>query len=92
VAVIGGGDVAIDAARMVVRLGAKEVHIVYRRTREEMPANVEEIEEAEDEKIRMMYLVARFGSSPRMGESRGWNVSEWNLEITTSAGDVGPSQ
>jgi NADPH-dependent glutamate synthase beta subunit-like oxidoreductase len=58
VAVIGGGDVAIDAARMVVRLGAKEVHIVYRRTREEMPANVEEIEEAEDEKIKMMYLVA----------------------------------
>jgi NADH-quinone oxidoreductase subunit F len=58
VAVIGGGDVAIDASRMALRLGAKEVDIVYRRTQEEMPANVEEIEEAEDEKIRMLYLLA----------------------------------
>ena len=58
VAVIGGGDVAIDAARMVARLGAKEVNIVYRRTQEEMPANAEEIEEAEDEKIRILYLLA----------------------------------
>jgi NADPH-dependent glutamate synthase beta subunit-like oxidoreductase len=58
VAVIGGGDVAIDAARMVLRLGAKEVNIVYRRTQEEMPANMEEIEEAEDEKIRIHYLMA----------------------------------
>ena len=52
VAVIGGGNVAIDAARTALRLGAKEVSIVYRRTRDEMPANDEEIEEAEHEKIR----------------------------------------
>jgi NADPH-dependent glutamate synthase beta subunit-like oxidoreductase len=58
VAVVGGGNVAIDAARMAVRLGAKEVSIVYRRTAEEMPANPEEVEEAEDEKIHMMYLLA----------------------------------
>jgi NADH-quinone oxidoreductase subunit F len=58
VAVIGGGDVAIDAARMALRLGAKRVSIVYRRTREEMPANVEEVEEAEDEKIGILYLLA----------------------------------
>ena len=58
VAVIGGGDVAIDAARMVIRLGAKEVYIVYRRTQEEMPANPEEVEAAEDEKIRILYLMA----------------------------------
>jgi NADH-quinone oxidoreductase subunit F len=58
VAVIGGGDVAIDAARMALRLGAKRVSIVYRRTKEEMPANVEEVEEAEDEKIRIQYLLA----------------------------------
>jgi NADH-quinone oxidoreductase subunit F len=57
VAVVGGGNVAIDAARMVVRLGAKEVSIIYRRTKEEMPANLEEIEEAEDEKIKMLYLL-----------------------------------
>ena len=58
VAVIGGGDVAIDAARMALRLGAREVSIVYRRTKEEMPANVEEVEEAEDEKIKILYLLA----------------------------------
>jgi NADPH-dependent glutamate synthase beta subunit-like oxidoreductase len=57
-AVIGGGNVAFDAARTALRLGAKEVSIVYRRTRDEMPANEEEIEEAEHERIRMLYLVA----------------------------------
>jgi NADH-quinone oxidoreductase subunit F len=58
VAVIGGGNVAIDAARTALRLGAKEVFIVYRRTRDEMPANDEEIEEAEHEKIKILYLIA----------------------------------
>jgi len=58
VAVIGGGNVAFDAARTALRLGAKEVSIVYRRTRDEMPANDEEIEEAEHEKIKLLYLVA----------------------------------
>lgn len=58
VAVIGGGNVAIDAARSALRLGAKEVYLVYRRTREEMPANEEEIREAEEEGIKMIYLTA----------------------------------
>jgi NADPH-dependent glutamate synthase beta subunit-like oxidoreductase len=58
VAVIGGGNVAFDAARTALRLGAKEVSIVYRRTRDEMPANDEEIEEAEHEKIKFLYLIA----------------------------------
>lgn len=58
VAVIGGGNVAFDAARTALRLGAKEVSIVYRRTRDEMPANDEEIEEAEHEMIKLLYLVA----------------------------------
>jgi NADH-quinone oxidoreductase subunit F len=57
VAVIGGGNVAFDAARTALRLGAKEVTIVYRRTRDEMPANDEEIEEAEHERIKILYLV-----------------------------------
>ncbi len=55
VAVIGGGDVAIDAARCALRLGA-EVTIVYRRSREEMPARAEEIKEAEEEGIKITYL------------------------------------
>ncbi len=49
VAVIGGGDVAIDAARTAWRLGAREVHIIYRRQRADMPAHKEEIEGAEHE-------------------------------------------
>ena len=56
VLVVGGGNVAIDAARTAVRLGAKEVTIVYRRTRAEMPASEEEIEEALEEGVKIEYL------------------------------------
>ncbi len=51
VAVIGGGNVAMDCARTALRLGAKEVHNVYRRSRKEMPAREEEIHHAEEEGI-----------------------------------------
>ena len=56
--VIGGGNVAIDAARTALRLGAKEVSILYRRSRDEMPANSWEIEEAEKEGIEIKILTA----------------------------------
>ncbi|MFC2067445.1 FAD-dependent oxidoreductase [Chloroflexota bacterium] len=58
VAIIGGGNVAIDAARTALRLGAKEVFIVYRRSRQEMPAFKEEIEAAEQEGVIIHYLAA----------------------------------
>ncbi|WP_180260916.1 FAD-dependent oxidoreductase [Desulforamulus profundi] len=58
VVVVGGGNVAIDAARVSLRLGAAEVRIVYRRTREEMPALVEEIVDAEHEGIIFDFLVS----------------------------------
>ncbi len=58
VAIIGGGNVAIDAARTALRLGAKEVVIVYRRSRQEMPASEEEIAEAESEGVKINYLAA----------------------------------
>jgi glutamate synthase (NADPH/NADH) small chain len=51
VAVLGGGNVAMDAARMALRLGAAEVHIIYRRTEAEMPARVEEIAHAKEEGV-----------------------------------------
>lgn len=51
VAVIGGGNVAMDAARVSLRLGAEEVHIIYRRTEKEMPARKEEIHRAHEEGI-----------------------------------------
>jgi formate dehydrogenase beta subunit len=56
VAVIGGGNVAIDSARVALRLGAEEVHVIYRRTRHEMPASPEDIEAALEEKIHIDYL------------------------------------
>ena len=55
VAVIGGGNVAMDCARTVKRLGAKEVKVIYRRAREQMPAEEKEIEEAMQEGIEFLY-------------------------------------
>ncbi|MBU0934363.1 MAG: NADPH-dependent glutamate synthase [Spirochaetes bacterium] len=56
VAVLGGGNVAMDAARMALRLGAEEVHVLYRRTRAEMPARAEEVEHAMEEGIKFQFL------------------------------------
>ena len=56
VAVIGGGNVAMDAARTSVRLGCHDVYIVYRRTRAEMPANEEEVFQAEEEGVKFSFL------------------------------------
>ena len=58
VAVVGGGNVAIDVARTALRLGAEDVTIVYRRSRDEMPAAADEIAEAEEEGVRFMYLAS----------------------------------
>ncbi|MBE9521975.1 MAG: FAD-dependent oxidoreductase [Proteobacteria bacterium] len=58
VAVIGGGNAAIDSARTALRLGAKSVTIIYRRTRAEMLASHEEIEEALNEGVKILYLAA----------------------------------
>jgi len=58
VLVIGGGNVAIDAARTALRLGADSVEICYRRSRKEMPANEEEIREAIEEGITIRYLLS----------------------------------
>jgi glutamate synthase (NADPH/NADH) small chain len=69
VAVIGGGNVAMDAARCALRLGAKEVYIVYRRSRQEMPARLEEVENAEEEGVIFKLLTnpVRF-----LGNEQGW--------------------
>ncbi len=58
VAVIGGGNTAMDAARTAIRLGAKNVAVVYRRSRDEMPAQKIEIEEAHEEGVEFHLLVA----------------------------------
>ena len=51
VAVLGGGNVAMDAARMALRLGADEVHLIYRRSEKELPARVEEVHHAKEEGV-----------------------------------------
>jgi len=56
VAVVGGGNVAMDAARTALRLGAEKVYIVYRRSMDELPARREEVEHAEEEGIEFMLL------------------------------------
>jgi glutamate synthase (NADPH/NADH) small chain len=68
VAVVGGGNVAMDAARSALRLGADEVSIVYRRSMEELPARVEEVEHAEEEGVIFKLL-----TSPKevLGDEKG---------------------
>jgi len=58
VAVVGGGNVAIDAARTALRLGAREVNLLYRRSRDEMPAAHTEVEQALEEGVEILFLVA----------------------------------
>jgi len=71
VVVIGGGNTAIDVARTALRLGAKEVTIAYRRSRDEMPANKEEVEQAEEEGVRIQILTAPVNVSACTGETAG---------------------
>jgi glutamate synthase (NADPH/NADH) small chain len=69
VAVIGGGNVAMDSARSALRLSAEEVWIVYRRSKEELPARHEEVENAEEEGVKFKFLTnpVRF-----LGDDSGW--------------------
>lgn len=69
VAVFGGGNVAMDSARTALRLGADEAHIVYRRSREELPARLEEAENAEEEGVIFDYLTLPVRL---IGDERGW--------------------
>lgn len=56
VAILGGGNVAMDAARTAIRLGAEEVHVIYRRSEKELPARAEEYAHAKEEGIRFHFL------------------------------------
>ena len=58
VAVIGGGNTAVDASRAALRLGASKVVVLYRRSRHEMPAVADEVEEGEREGVRLEFLTA----------------------------------
>jgi heterodisulfide reductase subunit A-like polyferredoxin len=86
VAIIGGGNVAIDVARSAVRLGAEEVTIVYRRTRREMPAWEEEIRAAEEEGVKIAYLAAPQEILGRDGRLAGVRLIRMELTEPDSSG------
>lgn len=65
IAVVGGGNVAMDVARTSLRVGADEVHILYRRAREQAPADTEEIEESINEGVNFNFLVNPVKISPQ---------------------------
>ncbi|MBS7650483.1 MAG: NADPH-dependent glutamate synthase [Candidatus Bathyarchaeia archaeon] len=69
VGVIGGGNVAMDAARTALRLGSRHVTIIYRRTEKEMPARIEEIENAKSEGVKFMVLTRPIRI---LGDERGY--------------------
>jgi heterodisulfide reductase subunit A len=71
VIVVGGGNAAIDAARSGLRCGAKEVVIIYRRSREEMPADRDEVSEAAAEGVKINYLVAPVRIIEKNGQIQG---------------------
>ena len=69
IAVIGGGNVAMDAARTALRMGTEEVYIVYRRSRTEMPARIEETKHGEEEGLRFHLLT---NPVRILGDEKGW--------------------
>jgi glutamate synthase (NADPH/NADH) small chain len=69
VAVVGGGNVAMDAARCALRLGADKVYIIYRRSEAEMPARLEEVHHAKEEGIIFKLLT---NPTKIIGDDKGW--------------------
>lgn len=91
VAVVGGGNVAMDAARSAMRLGAEEVHVIYRRSSEEMPARHEEVENAMEEGVIFDFLTnpTRFLGDNR-GMVRSMEVVEMELGEPDASGRRSP--
>ena len=86
VVVLGGGNVAIDAARSALRLGAKEVSILYRREKDDMPAYEEEIVEAEKEGVKIHTLVAPKQVVVEKGKVKGIECTRMSLGTFDASG------
>jgi len=86
VAVVGGGFTAVDSARTALRLGAKEVFLCYRRTRDEMPAVPEEVWEAEEEGARVIYLVAPLAILKKRNRASGLKMRIHTLGSRDASG------
>ncbi len=90
VAIVGGGNTAMDAARTAVRLGAEEVMVLYRRTRAEMPAEDIEIKEAEEEGVVFHYLVAPLEVLGTDGRASAVRLQKMELGAPDSSGRRSP--
>lgn len=90
VAVVGGGNTAMDAARTAVRMGADEVMVLYRRTRAEMPAEDIEIKEAEEEGVIFNYLVAPLEVFESDGQASAIRLQKMELGAPDASGRRSP--
>lgn len=90
VAVVGGGNAAMDVCRTALRLGADEVHLLYRRSRAEMPAWEEEVEEAMREGVRFHFLSDPVEARLEDGRLEGLVVREMRLEGADGSGRPKP--
>ncbi len=86
VAVVGGGNTAMDACRTAIRLGAKEVYVLYRRTEAEMPAEKEEIEDAKAEGVTFKFLSAPLEYTEENGKLTGVTVQKMQLGAPDASG------
>ncbi|MEN6327393.1 MAG: FAD-dependent oxidoreductase, partial [Syntrophomonas sp.] len=90
VAVVGGGNTAMDAARTAVRLGSQKVMVLYRRTRAEMPAEDIEIKEAEEEGIEFRFLVAPLEVMAENGRANAIRLQKMQLGEADASGRRSP--
>jgi len=90
VVVLGGGNVAVDAACTALRLGAESVAIAYRRTRGEMPAWAEEVEFAEEEGVNLVFLLSPAEVLQADGKARGVRMTKMRLADDDASGRPRP--
>jgi formate dehydrogenase major subunit len=90
VAIVGGGNTAMDAARTALRLGAEKVMVLYRRTRAEMPAEEMEIKEAEEEGIAFKFLVAPLEITAAQGKVNAIRLQQMELGAADASGRRSP--
>jgi NADH-quinone oxidoreductase subunit F len=92
VVVIGGGNVAVDVARTAVRLGAESVSVLYRRTRDQMPAYEQEIEEAVREGVKLNFLLAPAEIVTEGGKASGVRCQRMKLGAFDRSGRRRPEE
>lgn len=90
IAVVGGGNVAMDAARCAKRLGANEVYIIYRRSEKEMPARIEEVHHAKEEEIKFMMLTNPIEIVAEKGKVVGIKCIKMELKEADASGRMRP--